>query len=60
MDAVNWLAIAEHAYGAYAKSTDNKNFRGDEMPAFADLPEAIQAAWVAATRGVVEYFKLMK
>lgn len=39
---------AEEAYARYGAVTDFKNFRGDPMPAFADLPEKIQAAWEAA------------
>lgn len=44
--------IAEIAYNAYAKVTDNKNFRGEEMPLFADLGEKIQNAWIAAVSAV--------
>ena len=44
--------IAEIAYNAYAKVTDNKNFRGDEMPLFQDLGEKIQNAWIAAVSAV--------
>jgi hypothetical protein len=39
---------AEEAYARYGAVTDFKNFRGDPMPAFADLGEKIQAAWEAA------------
>lgn len=46
----SWLEIAELAYRAYAASTGNKNFRGDPMPAFADLPRPIRTAWEAAAR----------
>jgi len=45
-----WQEIAASAYRAYAASTGNKNFRGDPMPAFDDLPESIQTAWEAAVR----------
>jgi hypothetical protein len=40
--------IAASAYRAYAASTGNKNFRGEPMPAFDDLPTGIQTAWEAA------------
>ena len=40
--------LATCAYRAYAAVTDNKNFRGEEMPAFDALPEKIQEAWRAA------------
>jgi hypothetical protein len=36
------------AYAAYAEVTGGKNFRGDPMPEFDDLPETIREAWTAA------------
>jgi hypothetical protein len=45
-----WVDIAASAYRAYAASTGNKNFRGDPMPAWADLPAPIRTAWEAAVR----------
>lgn len=39
---------AEEAYQRYGAVTDFKNFRGEPMPAFADLGDNIQAAWEAA------------
>lgn len=52
---MDWLAIAGSAYRAYAKSTGNKNFRGDPMPEFDDLPCPIKdAAWVAAVQDAVD------
>ena len=47
-------SLARIAYEAYGQSTDNKNFRGDPMPAWGDLPVTIQQAWVAATTAVAE------
>jgi hypothetical protein len=47
-----WSAIAASAYRAYAASTGNKNFRGDPMPAWEELPPAIRTAWEAAARQV--------
>lgn len=41
--------IAASAYRAYAANTGNKNYRGDPMPAFHELPVAIQTAWEAAS-----------
>jgi len=35
-------------YKAYGSVTAFKNFRGDPMPKFGDLPEKIQEAWQAA------------
>lgn len=43
---------ARLAYTAYGKVTGFRNFRGDPMPMFDDLPEQIREAWVAAA-GVV-------
>lgn len=40
--------LAEEAYARYGSVTEFKNFRGDPMPAFADLGPKIQAAWEAA------------
>jgi hypothetical protein len=45
-----WSDIAASAYRAYAASTGNKNFRGDPMPEFDALPQAIKTAWEAAVR----------
>lgn len=47
-----WTDMAASAYRAYAASTGNKNFRGEPMPAFEDLPAPIQTAWEAAVRHV--------
>jgi len=46
--------LAEGAYSAYGRSTGNKNFRGEEMPKWEDLPESIRAAWSAAARFVFD------
>lgn len=43
---------ARIAYTAYGRKTGFKNFRGDPMPAFDDLPETIRDAWIAAA-GVI-------
>lgn len=45
-----WSEIAASAYRAYAASTGNKNFRGEPMPDFENLPEPIRIAWQAAVR----------
>lgn len=42
--------IAASAYRAYAASTGNKNFRGEPMPSFDELPRPIQVAWEVAVR----------
>ena len=51
-----WEYIAEQAYNAYAALTGNKNFRGDEMPAFGDLPLPIRTAWDVAVRQAVDEY----
>ena len=47
-----WEEVAKSAYLAYAAVTDNKNFRGEEMPKYEDLPDRIKDAWNAAVRQV--------
>lgn len=37
--------IAEQMYLAYSEITNNKNFRGEEMPEFSKLPKQIRRAW---------------
>lgn len=44
--------IAEVAYSVYAKMSNNKNVRGDELPLWQDLDDANQRAWIAATAAV--------
>jgi hypothetical protein len=48
-----WDQIASEGYAAYGVSTGNKNFRGDPMPVWKDLPEPIRVAWQEAARRVV-------
>ncbi len=45
-----WRDVAASAYRAYSASTGNKNFRGEPMPAWDELPQAIRTAWQAAVR----------
>jgi hypothetical protein len=46
------LTRARIAYEAYGRTTDFKNFRGEPMPKFDDLPEQIRRAWVNAAAAV--------
>lgn len=46
---IDWTGAVRGAYRAYAAVTDNKNFRGEEMPTFDALPEKIRDAWREAT-----------
>lgn len=52
-DKLKLNEIALKAYQAYGKVTDFKNFRGEPMPLFEELPEKIQLAWVAAAKSVL-------
>ena len=45
--------VASHAYYAYGKTTNFKNYQGLPMPDFKDLPEGIKNAWLESTRHVV-------
>lgn len=42
---------AKAAYARYGAVTDHKNFQGNPMPAWDDLTDTIQAAWIAAASG---------
>ena len=46
------IALARAAYARYGAVTDFKNFRGEPMPQYNDLPETIQQAWVAAANPI--------
>ena len=46
--------LARIAYQAYGETTDFKNFRGEPMPEWDDLPEKIRQAWEAAAAAVQE------
>lgn len=48
------VKVAKAAYEAYAVETGNKNFRGDEMPKWEELPHSIQNAWFAAVTAALE------
>jgi hypothetical protein len=52
---LDMIDVAKRAYAAYGRSTGNKNFRGEEMPTWDALPQAIRDAWVAAVTEVVEF-----
>lgn len=46
--------LAQEGYHAYGSVTDWKNYQGDPMPLWTQLPEKIQLAWCAfATRVAV-------
>lgn len=39
--------LARKGYHAYGGITEHKNYKGDPMPKFDELPPKIQAAWTA-------------
>jgi hypothetical protein len=45
--------LTENAYREYGRITDFKNFRGEPMPEFKNLPEKIQKAWRSAVAQVI-------
>jgi hypothetical protein len=45
--------LAEVAYQAYGSATDFKNYQGNPMPAWADLPDTIRHAWTVAADAVL-------
>ena len=44
--------LARAAYAAYAEATDSKNYRGEPMPEWDELPVTIQNAWRLAAEAV--------
>jgi hypothetical protein len=49
----SYRSMAISAYKSYAANTGNKNFKGDPMPKWDELPVGIQTAWEAATRQLI-------
>lgn len=45
LDCEKSLKLAQIAYAAYGEATDFKNFGGEPMPAWEELPEQIQKEW---------------
>lgn len=54
LTTIHGKTYEETAYEAYGKVTDFKNFQGNPMPAFKDLPEKIQEAWKAAAQAIYD------
>ena len=46
--------LGRTAYTAYGATTGYKNFRGEPLPQWHDLPTTIQRAWMAAGQAVAE------
>ena len=47
---------AKAAYAAYGEVVGWKNFRGDPMPQWSELPEVIQRGWDAAGEAVLSHW----
>ena len=50
-------SVARFLYTSYGWSADWKNFRGEPMPQWADLPEAIREHWLVVADSSVELAK---
>ena len=50
------LLLGRVAYEAYGKETGGKNFLGEPMPAWDDLPVRIQNAWDAAVDAIIDAY----
>lgn len=50
------MTLAEAAYEAYGEAVGWKNFRGDAMPEWHELPEVIQDAWSEAAAASVKHW----
>ncbi|MEU7092957.1 hypothetical protein [Kitasatospora aureofaciens] len=48
-------SAARTAYEAYGDATDGKNFLGDPMPEWHDLPEPIRRAWAQAAAAILAH-----
>lgn len=51
-DELHPLTLGALAYTAYGRETDFKNFKGEPMPRWEELPPRIRSAWVAAATAV--------
>jgi hypothetical protein len=46
----SFIEVAKDGYKAYGEVVDYKNYAGNPMPAWEELPEKIQEAWIAASK----------
>ncbi len=53
----NTQELARVAYEAYAADSDWKNYQGNPMPQWQDLPENIRQHWRAAIKKVTELLR---
>ena len=47
--------VAQEAYQAYGRVTEFKNYQGEPMPEWHELPEKTRRAWFAAAVAVADY-----
>ena len=50
MDNVNINSLAVELYRAYGDSAEWKNFQGNKMPDWGELPEGIQKHWIEVAK----------
>lgn len=55
MPTITWEKVGEIAYEAYGESAHWKNFLGDAMPKWGDLPQEIKNHWAAASQAAFDY-----
>lgn len=49
--------LAKKAYNAYGRKVDFKNYQGNKMPDYYDLPLPIKEAWHAAVLFVISHMQ---
>ncbi|MGL5936906.1 MAG: hypothetical protein ACRCZI_14925 [Cetobacterium sp.] len=47
---------AQVGYEAYSKSVGNKNYLGEDMPTWKELPTPQKVAWIEATAAICSHF----
>ena len=52
--AIEWPAIARHAYDAYRQFVGGKSVRGEALPDFEDMDRKVREAWIVAAKAVAE------
>ena len=52
------IVLAKRAYKTYGKAVDFKNYQGNPMPEFDELPEKIKNAWIQVIKEIDRWTKL--
>lgn len=55
MPTITWEKVGEVAYQAYGDSAKWKNFLGDPMPKWDELPQEIKNHWREASQAAFDY-----